>query len=117
VGVIAHADTATNIQSVTIKLRLAAGSPDIVMENVVVRTIVAGTPATYVDGDAGYDYDLAVVGQGDLLTITIGETGAFLTLTNLDTMEISVSPAFGQPTYISFMVPEVLTAGHDYMFG
>ena len=126
---------ATNglVDSLNITLRLAAGSPDINMNNVVVKVIM-GTAArtlTFEDVDtasrlatyyATMPLDVGpawtsnqVVTQGDLLNIEIGgattSTDWILALGPLTYMQIVITPAFGQPTMIEVNTPETLLGG------
>jgi flagellin FlaB len=127
---------ATNglVDSLNVTLRLSAGSPDINMNNVVVKVIVGTTARilTFEDVDAAsrlatyyatmpLDVGPAwtsnqVVTQGDLLNIEIGGAATgfadwILALGPLTHVQIVITPAFGQPTMIEVNTPETLLGG------
>jgi flagellin FlaB len=121
VGVTGKADAdGSELGTVNVKLKLASGSPDILIANVVVNTIEAGVAQS--DQAVTWSFLLNIpddtqttsIGQGDLVMLAITPDTA---LTPLTTMEISIIPAFGQPTYITFMVPETLIANQVYVLG
>jgi len=129
-GVTGYVATDTKVASINITLRLAAGSPDINMNNVVVKVIMgtSATTLTFEDTAASYlatylatmPLDIAplwttnqVVTQGDLLNIEVGGIGTTpwdLGMSPLTYMQVIITPAFGQPTMIEVNTPETLLA-------
>lgn len=108
--------TTQQLTDVSIYLRVAAGSPNINMENVVVsvvsgdysETLEYATSAT-ADTEYGLTKELnlqnltaSIVGQGDLLKLDI--TG--LTVSYNQLVTIKIIPAYGQMTLITFVTPE-----------
>jgi flagellin FlaB len=132
-GVVGHVDsTSFLMDGVNITLRLAAGSPNIYMNNVVVKVLYGTQDITLTycheadptDWNAEYRGDLKFEAQsgftsdhtvkaGDLLNIRIGGGGTApdqsldLALDNLQNIKIQVFPGFGQPTLIDVTTPEV----------
>jgi len=132
-GIVGYIDSTNNLASVNITLRLAAGSPNVYMKNVVVKVLYAandvtltwsagGPTANYVTTyNASLKYEVntvtglysadTTVKQGDLLNIQIGgldgATAWDLNIGNLKNLQIQVMPGFGQPTLIDVTTPEV----------
>ena len=109
--------TAQQLTDVSIYLRVAAGSPNINMENVVISVVSGDYSETLIYADAGPVADTSygltkeldlqtleatIVGQGDLLMLDI--TG--LTVDYNQQVTIKIIPAYGQMTLITFVTPE-----------
>jgi flagellin FlaB len=110
----------TSMSNVTIYMRLASGSPNINMDNVMI-SVTTTADSNYLslneaartdavkDVNYGFDktldvqsYDDWVLGQGDLAKITIiGLTIGFNQL-----VVIKIIPAYGQMNLITFVSPE-----------
>jgi flagellin FlaB len=126
-SVVAHVAADNLIDTIDIRLRLAAGSPNVYIKNCVVKVIWAANDKSLVWGaaasataygaaldfeadDATHAFSDFIVKQGDLLKITIGTTAAgamHLDLNNLQSMEVQIIPGFGQSTLLNFVTPEV----------
>lgn len=107
--------TTQQLSDVSIYLRVAAGSPNINMENVVVSVMTGDATSTleYAAAASATEYgltkvldlqtlDATIVGQGDLLKLDI--TG--LTVGYNQLVTIKIIPAYGQMTLITFVTPE-----------
>jgi flagellin FlaB len=120
-------DAYTQIINLTIYMRLAAGSPNVNMDNVVV-SVTTNEASEYLKANAadrtkavastnfGFDKEKNVqqlsawvLGQGDLAKITI--TG--LTIGYNELVTIKIAPAYGQMTLITFTTPEQYSS--DYI--
>jgi flagellin FlaB len=116
--------TYDELDSVDIYVRLAAGSPSINMDNVVISVTDGGDTVVFVKGAAASATDYAaeqtlvvssvedwttsavdMVGQGDLIKITL-DLGAFA-IGNSQNVEIKIMPAYGQNSLVQFYTPEV----------
>jgi flagellin FlaB len=131
-GVVGHIDSSDfKLDGVNITLRLAAGSPNVYMQNVVVKVMWGSNDITLTysheddpdDWNSQYRGDLKFEAQtgfttdktvkaGDLLNIRIGGGGANalgldLGIDNLQDLKIQVFPGFGQATLIDVTTPEV----------
>lgn len=131
VGVVGYIAADNKLASLNITLRLAAGSPNIYMTNVVVKvvyldndktlTFSSVTPTTWstkfygdlsYEAQSGFDADFTVK-DGDLLNIQVGGIGGTawdLNIGNLQNVEVQIIPGFGQPTLIQVNTPEVFLA-------
>jgi archaeal flagellin FlaB len=132
------------VSEVYLFIRLAAGSPEINMDNVMIQittpSLTKITSFKLIDGTAGNawaDVDNAtqfgcerikdassypwaasshVVGQGDLLKISIADDSVADHGINVgfsQTVEIKIIPAYGQMSYITFTTGEAFPA--DYI--
>ena len=112
-----------NLNNVTIFLRVTSGSPNVNMDNVVLaintgaESILLNSSINASATDFGYiklkdvqGLPQNVVGQGDILKISIGVTGAFLDIDFNQLVEIKIMPAYGQQTLITFVTPEQFSA-------
>ncbi|TFG56778.1 MAG: hypothetical protein E4H30_02855 [Methanomassiliicoccus sp.] len=112
-----------NLNNVTIFLRVTSGSPNVNMDNVVLAintgadSILLNSSINASATDFGYiklkdvqGLPDNVVGQGDILKITIGVTGSFLDIDFNQLVEIKIMPAYGQQTLITFVTPEQFSA-------
>jgi flagellin FlaB len=116
----------SQINSVTVYLRLAAGSPAINMDNVVI-TVVNGANSQFLTmGDAvndsvytavpmvsisGFAWSASnhIAGQGDLLKLTIGDNSSAVGVSGVgfnSQCTIKIMPAYGQSTLIVFKTGE-----------
>jgi flagellin FlaB len=123
------AASATNINQVNIYLKLAAGSPPIAVENVMVHFVyqakdvmlhydavaaVNHFTVTLVKGVSPFAGDWGsrhIIGQGDMIKITLDNSDAVLAIANLKEVTIEVMPAMGQPCLIQFQTPEIFVSG------
>jgi flagellin FlaB len=123
----------TSIDQLKVSLRLAAGSPPVNLENVVVHYVYKTTSVMLIyggtTGDEGVGVFVAVedkgissfaanfatkpiVGQGDLITIIIDNDDANpIDVANLEHVSIQIMPAMGQPCLVEFLTPEIFTGG------
>jgi flagellin FlaB len=110
----------TSMSNVTIYMRLASGSPNINMDNVMISVTTtadsnylslneAARTTPLADTNFGFektlnvqDYEANVFGQGDLAKITI--IGLAIGFNELVT--IKIVPAYGQMNLITFVSPE-----------
>ena len=113
----------TNITSLTIQMRLQAGSPSINMDQVTIR-YVSGTTSemlafseTIATGDEDVNYaakttasdantwktDNHVVAQGDLITVTIDG----IALGHTAAAALKIIPSYGTSTTVSFITPSL----------
>ncbi|MEM0449572.1 MAG: archaellin/type IV pilin N-terminal domain-containing protein [Methanomassiliicoccales archaeon] len=115
--------TRASVDNITIYVRLAAGSPAINLDNVVI-TLVSGDLNMFLAygdtaGDTTYsasrevniaDFQWStgshVVGQGDMIKITITSTDKALGIGFNQDGEIKIMPAYGQVTLITFKTGE-----------
>jgi len=114
-------DRAT-VDNITIYIRLAAGSPAINLDNVVLTLVSGdlnmflayGDAASATAYSASREVNIAdfqwsdgshVVGQGDMIKITITDGGALGIGLNQDG-EVKIMPAYGQVTMIVFKTGE-----------
>jgi flagellin FlaB len=124
------AATATTITAVNIYVKIAAGSPPIAFENVMVHFIyqtkdimlhydaaaaVNHYTVTLVKGVSPFAGDWGsrhIIGQGDMVKISIAntDTGA-LSIANLKEVTFEVMPAMGQPCLVQFQTPEIFVSG------
>jgi flagellin FlaB len=122
------AASATNINQVNIYLKLAAGSPPIAVENVMVHFVyeakdvmlhydanaaVNHFTVTLVKGVSPFAGDWGsrhIIGQGDMIKITLDNSDAVLAIANLKEVTIEVMPAMGQPCLVQFQTPEIFVA-------
>jgi flagellin FlaB len=110
------------VDNITIYIRLAAGSPAINLDNVVLTLVSGelnmflayGDSASATAYSASREVNIAdfqwstgshVVGQGDMIKITITDAGALGIGFNQDG-EIKIMPAYGQVTLITFKTGE-----------
>jgi flagellin FlaB len=137
-GIVGYVGTDFKLQGVNITLRLAAGSPNVYMTNVVVQVLYGSNDKTLTFGDATptdwtttYGATLKYEAQsnfatdhtvkaGDLLNIRIGGGGANalgynLNMGNLQNLQVKIIPGFGQPTLIDVTTPEVFTATYTVL--
>ena len=122
-----------SIKNLTVQLRLQAGSPAVNMNKVTVQFISGstnnmmqmqsdGAPTTSkytanqtlakVYGLSTWSNSNYVVQQGDLITISIGNTGG-LGLGFTQSATIKIVPAYGSPTTINFVTPSYYST--DYV--
>jgi flagellin FlaB len=119
--------TFDTLDQVDIYMRLAAGSPSINIGNVVVSATDGAETLIYdYTGAAGADeqYTAAqvlvvssvgdwttaavdMVGQGDLIKVTLDLTVFATAIGNSQNVEIKVMPAYGQNSLVQFYTPEV----------
>jgi flagellin FlaB len=119
--------TFDTLDQVDIYMRLAAGSPSINIGNVVVSATDGAETLIYdYTGAAGADeqYTAAqvlvvssvgdwttaavdMVGQGDLIKVTLDLTAFTTAIGNSQNVEIKIMPAYGQNTLVQFYTPEV----------
>jgi flagellin FlaB len=129
IGVV-DTDDYQNVEGIIVYIRLAVGSPDINMNNVVISLIAGdnnmmlsmGTAAS----DSAYETDKTldissntwndtsmatshVVGQGDLIKITINNTAGDLDIGFNEPGVIKIIPAYGQVSLIEFTTAESFT--------
>ena len=116
--------TYDRLDSVDIYVRLAAGSPSINMDNVVISVTDGGDTVVFVKGTAASATDYAaeqtlvvssvedwttsavdMVGQGDLIKIHLDLTA--FGIVNSQNVEIKIMPAYGQNSLVQFYTPEV----------
>jgi flagellin FlaB len=121
VGTIDTADYLT-VTDVTIYMRLAAGSPNINMDNVMISVTTSDnsnylnmSSAAEADNHYGFsktldvqEFEANVLGQGDLAKITV--TGMTIGFNQLVT--IKIIPAYGQLNLITFVTPEQYSSGY-----
>lgn len=120
-------DTFDTLDQVDIYMRLAAGSPSINIGNVVVSATDGAETLIYdYTGGAGADetYTAAqvlvvssvgdwttaavdMVGQGDLIKVTLDLTVFGTAIGNSQNVEIKIMPAYGQNSLVQFYTPEV----------
>jgi len=132
VGVV---DTTTNdkLTQVVIYMRVTSGSPNINMNNVVL-SINTGNAVEMLNSTANaandtafqyqklkdvQEFDSNVVGQGDILKITIDLTtanGIDAVVAENQLVEIKIMPAFGQQTLITFVTPEMFSAANITLY-
>jgi archaellin len=110
------------VDNITIYVRLAAGSPAINLDNVVLTLVSGdlnmflayGDTASATSYSASREVNIAdfqwstgshVVGQGDMIKITITDGGALDIGFNQDG-EIKIMPAYGQVTLVVFKTGE-----------
>ncbi len=115
----------SKISNITIQVRLQAGSPAVNMDKVTLQFITgstnemrkmaasgASTSTTYVasqtlaqtTGGATWTTSNYVVQQGDLITLTLNDTGG-LGIGFTQSVGIKIVPAYGSPTTINFVTP------------
>jgi archaellin len=116
------------LESVTITLRLAAGSPNVYMKNVLVKLNYGSVDTTLQWGAAAdathfsttikfeptagsYATDFTLK-QGDMLALQVGSAAYDLDLDNFQSVEIKIIPSSGQGTIIDFITPEVYLASY-----
>ena len=124
--VIGKVNTSTykSIDELTVFVRLSAGSPAISMDNVYVTMVSDNikqsmTMSSATANDTAYKAELVlaisgyewssnshVVGQGDLIKLTITNTGGTLGIGFNQDCTIKVMPAYGQQTLIMFKTGE-----------
>ncbi|MCU0861107.1 MAG: hypothetical protein MUE65_02175 [Methanomassiliicoccales archaeon] len=122
--------TGNTIDNLTVYMRLSAGSPSINLDNVVI-TLVSGDQNMFLAyGDAAGDdaysavrkvniADLSwssgshIVGQGDMVQVTITSSGDALGIGYNTYGEVKIMPAYGQVTLISFQTGE--SFGNEYV--
>ncbi len=131
-SVVGVAATATSINSISIYLKIASGSPPIAFENVMVHWVYQtadkmlsyGTGAASLTADT-YAVSLVkgvspfaadwgtrhIIGQGDMVKVTITNiANAPISVANLKTLMIEIMPAMGQPCLVQIMTPEIFVA-------
>jgi flagellin FlaB len=124
-----------SIDNITIYVKLAAGSPQINMNNVVISLVsndnnlvmdmgAAADSTTYVAAQykevSGnpWSTDMAVshvVGQGDLIKITLTNDGNALSIGANEKCVISIQPAYGQPSPVTFVTDEAFTPNVEWV--
>jgi flagellin FlaB len=122
-----HAASATSIDSITIDVRLAAGSPVINFNNVVVHWTYGDASDMLAFGVAGADkyvatktvtvssYASDVIGPGDMFSIVIANDGSgAIDVAPLTHVTIEILPALGQPCLVDIVTPEIFMSG-SYM--
>jgi len=117
--------TYDRLDSVDIYVRLAAGSPSINMDNVVISVTDGGATTVFAKADAAdntTNYSASqqlivsgvgawgtsavdMVGQGDLIKIHLDLTA--FGIVNSQNVEIKIMPAYGQNSLVQFYTPEV----------
>ncbi|MFA5312286.1 MAG: archaellin/type IV pilin N-terminal domain-containing protein [Methanomassiliicoccales archaeon] len=113
------------LTSVDVYLRLQSGSPSINMENVLIAVNdgnqnllynYTGTTPLYTAGQvvavSGADWTadaVKMVGQGDMIKITIDLSQLTDDVENSQYVQITITPAYGQATMVAFYTPEVFT--------
>jgi flagellin FlaB len=114
--------TRASVDNITIYIRLAAGSPAINLDNVVITVVsddinmflAYGATASATAYSATREVNIAdfqwsdgshVVGQGDMIKIVVTDAGALGIGPNQDG-EIKIMPAYGQVTLITFKTGE-----------
>lgn len=123
------------IDNITIYIRLAAGSPQINMNNVMI-SLLSDTTNLYQSmdsslGEATYTAtveksisgntwtsDMAsshVVGQGDLIKITVSNGAGDLNIGFNQLGVIKIMPAYGQLSLITFTTSEAFTPGIEWV--
>lgn len=124
------------IDNVTIYVRLAAGSPQINMNNVMISLLSDTTnlyqsmstsisDETYIaeveksiSGNTWDDGSMTtshVVGQGDLIKITVSNAGGALGIGFNQLGVIKIMPAYGQLSLITFTTSEAFTPGIEWV--
>ena len=115
--------TRASIDNVTLYIRLAAGSPAINLNNVVITFVsgdlnmflnmgTASNDSTYTASRevniANYEWssNSHVVGQGDMIKITITSTSHALGVGFNQDGQLKIMPAYGQVTLITFKTGE-----------
>ncbi len=130
VGVVAT-DNAS-LDEIVIYMRVTSGSPNVNMDNVVLSintgdaiAMLNSTGAAADDESFQYlklkdvqGFDANVVGQGDILKITIDltATGISADVVENQLVEIKIMPAFGQQTLITFVTPEMFSAANITLY-
>ncbi|MCE5296661.1 MAG: hypothetical protein LLG16_06105 [Euryarchaeota archaeon] len=113
------------LTSVDVYLRLQSGSPSINMENVLISVNDGnqnllynntGTSPLYTAGQvvavSGADWTadaVKMVGQGDMIKISIDLNELTNDVENSQYVQITITPAYGQATLVTFYTPEVFT--------
>jgi flagellin FlaB len=116
--------TFDTLDQVDVYMRLAAGSPSINMDNVVISVTDGGDTVVYAKAAAMSDTEFEaaqtlvvssveawatsavdMVGQGDLIKVSIDLTQ--FGIVNSQNVEIKIMPAYGQTSLIQFYTPEV----------
>jgi flagellin FlaB len=139
-GIVGYVGATFTLEGVNITMRLAAGSPNVYMTNVVVQVLYDGAEITLTYGgetptdwastyaatlkyeaQSGFSTDHTVK-AGDLLNIRIGGGGTApdqsldLALGNLDNLQIKIIPGFGQPTIVDVTTPEVFLGTYTVLY-
>ncbi len=141
--VVGHvADDKKTVDYLTIYVRLAAGSPNVNMDNVMI-SVTTASKSGYLEMDTDSRDDPAdwtvnyafektldvqslsawVLGQGDLAKITIGCSDGYmgdgneadeypLGISYNELVTIKIAPAYGQMTLITFTSPEQYSSGY-----
>ena len=130
------AGTYQEINNITIYLRLAAGSPQINMNNVMISllsdttnlyqsmstsvsdTTFTATVSKSISGNTWNMTDMTtshVVGQGDLIKITVSNAAGALGIGFNQLGVIKIMPAYGQLSLITFTTSEAFTPGVEWV--
>lgn len=125
-----------SIDDITVYIRLAAGSPQINMNNVIISLITDDTNqymsmgatvsdgnytaevAKTISGNAWSASDMTVshvVSQGDLIKVTINNTAGALNIGANQFAVIKIMPAYGQLSLITFTTAEAFTPGIEWV--
>ena len=131
-----NADTYQTINNITIYVRLAAGSPQINMNNVMISllsdttnlyqsmstsvsdTTFTATVSKSISGNTWNMTDMTtshVVGQGDLIKITVSNAAGALGIGFNQLGVIKIMPAYGQLSLITFTTSEAFTPGVEWV--
>jgi flagellin FlaB len=116
--------TFDTLDQVDVYMRLAAGSPSINMDNVVISVTDGGDTVVYAKAALMSDTEFEaaqtlvvssveawatsavdMVGQGDLIKVSIDLTQ--FVIVNSQNVEIKIMPAYGQNSLVQFYTPEV----------
>ncbi|MEM0449923.1 MAG: archaellin/type IV pilin N-terminal domain-containing protein [Methanomassiliicoccales archaeon] len=122
--------TGNTIDNLTVYMRLSAGSPPINLDNVVITLVCGDLNMFLAYGDTASDSTYSavrkvnianlawtagshVVGQGDMIQITITASDHSLGIGYNTYGELKIMPAYGQVTLISFQTGE--SFGNEYV--